>query len=50
MAEKNQVKNEVIEDRKIPYSKEAEMHVLGGILVEPNIANEFCSRLSFDDF
>ena len=43
-------KNEVIEDRKIPFSREAEMHVLGGILVEPNIANEFCSRLSVDDF
>ena len=43
-------KKEIIEDRKIPYSKEAEMHVLGGILVEPNIANEFCSRLSVDDF
>ena len=26
------------------------MHVLGGILVEPNIANEFCTRLNEDDF
>ena len=42
--------NEIMEDRKIPYSKEAEMHVLGGILVEPNIANEFCTRLNEDDF
>ena len=37
-------------DRKIPFSREAEMHVLGGILVEPNIANEFCTRLREDDF
>lgn len=37
-------------DRKIPFSREAEMHVLGGILVEPNIANEFCTRLRDDDF
>ena len=42
--------NNNIENRKIPYSKEAEMHVLGGILVEPNIANEFCTRLTVDDF
>ena len=41
---------EQIENRSIPYSREAEMHVLGGILVEPNIANEFCTRLRDDDF
>ena len=41
---------EQIENRFIPYSREAEMHVLGGILVEPNIANEFCTRLRDDDF
>lgn len=37
-------------NRQIPYSREAEMQVLGGIIVEPNIANEFCTRLSTDDF
>ena len=42
--------NQVNENRSIPYSREAEMHVLGGILVEPNIANEFCTRLNEDDF
>ena len=45
-----QENNQIMEDRKIPYSREAESHVLGGILVEPNIANEFCTRLNEDDF
>ena len=34
----------------IPHSQEAEVYVLGSIMIEPNLAIEFCSRLTDDDF
>ena len=36
--------------RKIPYSLEAEMSVLGAILISPNIYEEIAENLSVDDF
>lgn len=37
-------------ERRIPYSREAEAHVLGSILIDPNLAGEYCGRLATDDF
>ena len=37
-------------ERKLPFSREAENHVLGSMLIDPNLANEYCGRLSTDDF
>lgn len=37
-------------EAKIPYSKEAENYVLGSILIDEDLANEFCSSLSEIDF
>ena len=37
-------------ERQLPFSREAENHVLGSILIDPNLAGEFCGRLSTDDF
>ncbi|MDD3171829.1 MAG: replicative DNA helicase, partial [Bacilli bacterium] len=36
--------------RQIPYSAEAEAYVLGSIMIENQLALEFCSRLTEDDF
>ena len=41
---------ENLETNKIPYSSEAESYVLGSIMIEPNLAEEYCGRLSTDDF
>ncbi len=35
---------------KIPYSSDAESYVLGSIMIEPNLAEEYCGRLSTDEF
>ena len=43
-------KNEKPRNKVIPHSSEAETYVLGSLLIEPNLANEFCSRLIDDDF
>lgn len=37
-------------ERQLPFSREAENHVLGSILIDPNLAIEYCGRLSTDDF
>lgn len=37
-------------EAKIPCSKEAESYVLGSILIDEELANEFCSSLSEIDF
>ena len=34
----------------IPFSSEAEGYVLGSIMLEPNLAEEYCGRLTVDDF
>ena len=36
--------------KKIPYSLEAEGYVLGSIMLETNLAEEYCGRLSVDEF
>lgn len=36
--------------RQLPFSREAENHVLGSILIDPNLSKEYCGRLSTDDF
>src|SRR5690554_7923280 len=38
------------ENRKIPYSKEAEDYVIGSILVENSLADEVINRLDASDF
>ena len=35
---------------KIPYSKEAESYILGSIMIDTNLAEEYCGLLSVDDF
>ena len=35
---------------QIPFSAEAESYVLGSIMIEPNLAEEYCGRLAVDDF
>lgn len=35
---------------KIPYSKEAESYILGSIMLEDNLAEEYCGILSVEDF
>lgn len=35
---------------KIPYSKEAESYILGSIMLEDNLAEEYCGILGVDDF
>lgn len=37
-------------DKSIPHSMEAENYVIGSLLIDGGLANEFCSRLSDDDF
>lgn len=36
--------------KKIPYSSDAEVYVLGSIMLEPNLAEEYCGRLTSNDF
>ncbi len=36
--------------KKIPYSSEAEGYVLGSIMLEANLAEEYCGRLTKDEF
>lgn len=36
--------------KKIPYSSEAEGYVLGSIMLEANLAEEYCGRLTVDEF
>ena len=35
---------------KIPYSKEAESYILGSIMIDTNLAEEYCGILTVDDF
>lgn len=35
---------------KIPFSAEAESYILGSIIIDPNIAEEYCGMLDVDDF
>lgn len=42
-------KNKKVE-KVVPHSIEAEIYVLGSIMIEPKLAIEFCSRLTIDDF
>ena len=37
-------------EAKIPCSREAENYVLGSILIDEELANEFCSSLGEIDF
>lgn len=37
-------------EKSIPHSKEAENYVLGSLLIDSSLANEFCGRLIDDDF
>lgn len=35
---------------QIPFSTEAEKYILGSLMIEPNLAEEFCNRLQTEDF
>ena len=44
------MENIIESTNKIPFSKEAESYVLGSIMLDPNLAEEYCGMLSLDDF
>ena len=39
-----------MKELQLPFSREAENHVLGSILIDSNLATEYCGLLSTDDF
>ena len=44
------MENNVESLNKIPFSYEAESYILGSIMIDANLAEEYCGMLSSDDF